>query len=200
MANSKKQVRSKAVVYAAIGIAAFAIIAVILFSVLSRGTLTETGSNPFGPDNGSGPPKIILVNDGVRYEGQLLGYTFSQRFESFQELPDISVGNITTISTDNIVTVDQGSQIEYTMEGNPPSESQFDSLSVTAYTEDGRPVGVLGALSPNSTGTNMYSYAVNNLQPGAQYILISTATWLDPQDTRSITGYVYYGHRINVEA
>jgi hypothetical protein len=66
MANSKKQVRGRIVVYAAIGIAAFAIIAVILFSGFSRGTLTQTGSNPFGPDDGGGPPKIILVKDGVR--------------------------------------------------------------------------------------------------------------------------------------
>jgi hypothetical protein len=97
------------------------------------------------------------------------------------------------------VSVYQGSQIEYTIEGSPPSESNFDSLSVTAYTEDGRPVGVLDTLTPNSTETTVYSYAVTNLQPGAQYILISTATWLDPQDTPSITGYVYYGHKINLE-
>ena len=45
----------KVILYTAIGIGAFAIIAVILFSGFSLGTLNETPSNPFGP--GEGPPR-----------------------------------------------------------------------------------------------------------------------------------------------
>ncbi len=190
--------RTRLLIYTAIGIGAFAVIAIILFSGFSVGTLTETASNPFGPTE---PPEIVLINEGVRYEGQLLGYAFSQRFESFQELPDIDIRNITAISTDNIVSVDQGSQIQFAIEGNPPSESQFDSLSVTAYTEDGRPVAVLDMLSGNSTeNPPVLSFSVNKLQPGMQYILLSTTTWLDPQDSSAITGYAYYVHRISIEA
>ena len=198
MESSNKASRSKVIVFAAIGIGAFAIIAILLFSGFSRGPLTDTASNPFGPGE---PPEIVLINDGVRYQGQLYGYTFSQRFESFQELPDINTANITGISTDNIVSVDQGSQIQFAVEGNPPSESQFDSLSVTAYTEDGRPVAVLDMLSDNSTEDSLpvLSFSVNKLQPGMQYILLSTATWLDYPDSSAITGYVYYIHRISIE-
>ncbi|MDQ3853537.1 MAG: hypothetical protein M3299_11955 [Thermoproteota archaeon] len=198
MERSKKSSRSKVIVFAAIGIGAFAIIAIILFSGFSIGTLTDTGSNPFGQGE---PPEIILINNGSRYEGQLLGYTFSQRFESFEELPDVNMRNITAVSTDNIVSVEQGSQIQFVVEGNPPSEAQFDSLSVTAYTEDGTPLAVLDMLTTNSTeDPPILSFSVNKLQPGMQYILLSTATWLDYQDSSAITGYVYYIHRISIEA
>lgn len=198
MESPKKGSHSRVVIYAGIGIGAFAVIAIILFSGFSIGPLTDRASNPFGTGE---PPEIILINDGARYEGQLYGYTFSQRFESFQELPDINAINITAISTDNIVSVDQGSQIQFAVEGNPPSESQFDSLSVTAYTEDGRPVAVLDMLTVNSTeNPPVLSFSVNKLQPGMQYILLSTATWLDYSDSSAITGYVYYTHRISIEA
>ncbi|MDQ3854658.1 MAG: hypothetical protein M3299_17705 [Thermoproteota archaeon] len=198
MESSKKASRSKVIVFVVIGIGAFAIIAIILFSGFSIGSLAGTGSNPFGPGE---PPEIILINNGSRYEGQLYGYTFSQTFESFEELPDISTRDITAVSTDNIVSVDQGSQIQFALEGDPPSESQFDSMSVTAYTEDGRPVAVLDMLSGNSTeNPPVLSFSVKKLQPGMQYILLSTATWLDYPDSSAITGYVYYIHRISIEA
>jgi hypothetical protein len=198
MGSLKEGPRGRVIVYAAIGIGAFAIIVIILFSGFSLGQLTGTVSNPFGL--GEGPPKILLIKDGVKYEGRLYGYTFSQRFESFQELPDINTGNITAISTDNIVSINHGSQIQYAIEGNPPNESQFDSLSVTAYTEDGTPVAILDVLSNNSTENQVHSFSVNKLESGRQYILLSTATWLDYQDSPTIAGYVYYGHRISVQA
>lgn len=200
MESPKKGSRGRLFIYAAIGIAAFAVIAIVLFSGFSIGTLTGTDSNPFGPAE---PPEIILINEGVRHEGQLIGYTFSQRFESFQELPDIDIRNITAISTDtNIVSVNVGSQIQFAVEGNPPSEAQLDSLSVTAYTEEGKPVAVLDMLRGDNSTENspILSFSVNKLQPGMQYILLSTATWLDYPDSSAITGYVYYIHRISVEA
>ncbi|MDQ4066800.1 MAG: hypothetical protein M3114_04360 [Thermoproteota archaeon] len=197
MESPKKGSRGRLFIYAAIGIAAFAVIAIILFSGFSIGTLTDTDSNPFGPAE---PPEIILINNGSRYEGQLYGYTFSQTFESFEELPDITNRDITAVSTDNIVSVDQGSQIQFAVEGNPPRESQFDSMSVTAYTEDGIPVAVLDEVSPGTTVSEVQSYSLDDLQPGMRYILLSTATWVDPQDTWAITGYVYFIHRISVEA
>jgi hypothetical protein len=71
---------------------------------------------------------------------------------------------------------------------------------VTAYTEEGRPVAVLDMLSGgNSTeDPRVLSFSVNKLQPGMQYILLSTATWLDYQNSPAITGYVYYIHRISI--
>ena len=204
MKSSKKLSQSKVIVFAAVGIGAFAIIAIILFSGFSIGTLTDRGSNPFGP--GEPTPRIILINNnGTRYEGQLYGYTFSQRFESFEELPEINTSNITTISTDSIIPVNRGSQIQFAVEGNPPRESQFDSLSVTAYTEDGRPVAILDLLSNNNSSEGMdsasplLSFSTNRLQPGMEYILLSTATWLDYSDSSAITGYMYYIHRISIK-
>jgi hypothetical protein len=199
--SKKKPSRSKLIVFAAIGIGAFAIIAIILFSGFSMGTLTDTGSNPFGSGEA---PKIILINNGVRYEGQILGYAFSQRFESFQELPGIDIRNITAIPTDNIVSVDLGSQIQFAVEGNPPSEAQFDSLSVTAYTEEGTPVAVLdmltGGVNNSTEDPPVLSFSVNKLQPGTQYIFLSAATWLDYSNSPATTGYAYYVHRISIEA
>ena len=199
MESPKKGSRSRVVIYAAIGIGVFAVIATILFSGFSIGTLTETGSNPFGPGE---PPQIVMINNGVRYDGALYGYTYSKTSESFLELPDINTAEITAISTNNTLSVDPGSQIQFALEGNPPSESQFDSLSVTAYTEDGIPVAVLDFVSSESTESSVYSYSysLNKLQPGNQYILLSTATWVDPENTQAITGYVYYVHRISIEA
>jgi hypothetical protein len=197
MESSRKASLSKVLVFAAIAIGAFAIIAIILFSGFSIGSFTGIASNPSGPAE---PPEIVLINDGVRTKGQLIGYTFSQRFESFQELPEIDTKNITAISINNIVSVDRGSQIQFAVEGNPPSEAQLDSLSVTAYTEEGRPVAVLDMLSGgNSTeDPRVLSFSVNKLQPGMQYILLSTATWLDYQNSPAITCYVYYIHRISI--
>ena len=200
--SRKKRSQSKAIAFASIGIGAVAIIAIILFSGFSIGTLTDTGSNPFGPPE---PPEIVLINDdGIRYEGQLIGYTFRQRFESFQELPDIDIRNITAISTENIVPVDRGSQIQFAVEGSTSSEAQLDSLSVTAYTEEGRPVAVLDMLSGDGNSTEnpspIFSSSVNKLQPGMEYILLSAVTWLDYQNNPAITGYGYYIHRISIEA
>jgi hypothetical protein len=189
-----------------IGIVSLAFVTIILFSGFSAATLTEPTSNRFGPGlspTNIAPPEIVLINDGVKYEGQLFGSTFSRLFESFRKLPDIRTGNIAAVSPDNIVSVNQGSQIQFAIEGNPRIEAQFDSMSVTAYTEDGRPVAVLDMLtSDNSTEGRppVLSFSVNKLHSGMQYILLSSATWLDYPDGEAITGYVYYVHRINIGA
>jgi hypothetical protein len=196
MESSSIGSRNRAVIYAAIGIAAFAVIAIILFSGFSIGTLTGTTSNPFGA---TGPPEIIMINNGSRYEGEQYGYTFSETTESFLELPDINSMQLTAISTDNIISVEPGSQIQFVLEGSPPRQLQPDTLSVSAYTEDGMPVAVLDNVSPEATVTEAQSISLDNLQPGNRYILLSTATWVDPQDNRALAGYVYYVHRISLE-
>lgn len=197
MGSSKKASKSKVVLFAAIGIGAFAIIAIILFSGFSIGTLTGMSPTPFDAE---GPPEIVMINNGSRYEGQLYGYTFSETTESFLELPDINNVQLTATSTDNIVSVEAGSQIQFVVEGSPPRQLQPDSLSVSAYTEDGTPVAVLDDVSPETTVTEAQSYSLDNLQPGQRYILLSTATWVDLQDNRALAGYVYYVHRISLDA
>ena len=197
MGSSKKASKSKVVLFAAIGIGAFAIIAIILFSGFSIGTLTGMSPTPFDAE---GPPEIVMINNGSRYEGQLYGYTFSETTESFLELPDINNVQLTATSTDNIVSVEAGSQIQFVVEGSPPRQLQPDSLSVSAYTEDGTPVAVLDDVSPETTVTEAQSYSLDNLQPGQRYILLSTATWVDLQDNRALAGYVYYVHRTSLDA
>ena len=197
MESSNKASRSRPVIYAAIGIAAFAVIAIILFLGFSIGTLTGTTPTPFGAE---GSPEIVMINNSTRYEGEQYGYTFSETTESFLELPNINNAQLTAISTDNIVSVEPGSQIQFLVEGSPPRQLQPDSLSVSAYTEDGTPVAVLDDVSPETTVTEAQSYSLENLQPGQRYILLSTATWVDPQDTRALAGYVYYVHRISLDA
>ena len=197
MGSSKKASKSKVVLFAAIGIGAFAIIAIILFSGFSIGTLTGMSPTPFDAE---GPPEIVMINNGSRYEGQLYGYTFSETTESFLELPDINNVQLTATSTDNIVSVEAGSQIQFVVEGSPPRQLQPDSLSVSAYTEDGTPVAVLDDVSPETTVTEAQSYSLDNLQPGQRYTLLSTATWVDLQDNRALAGYVYYVHRISLDA
>ena len=197
MEKSNKGSRNRAILYAGIGIAAFVVIAIILFSGFSIGTLTGTTPTPFGA---AGPPEIILINNGTRYQGEQYGYTFSETTESFLELPDINSAQITAIPTDNVVSVEPGSQIEIVVEGSPPRQLQPDSLSVSAYTEDGIPVAVLDTVSPEATVTEVQSYSLDNLDPGNRYILLSTATWVDPQDSRALAGYAYYVHRISLDA
>ena len=197
MESSSKGSRNKAVIYAAIGMAVFAVIAIILFSGFSVGTLTGTAPSPFGT---RGPPEITMINNGTRYEGEQYGYTFSETTESFLEVPNINSMQLTAISTDNIVSVEPGSQIQLMVEGSPPRHLQPDTLSVSAYTEDGMPVAVLDNVSPGTTVTEIQSYSLDNLQPGNRYILLSTATWVDPQDSRALAGYVYYIHRISLDA
>ncbi len=197
MESSNKDSRRRPIIYAAIGIAAFAVIAVILFSGFSIGTLTGTAPTPIGV---SGPPEIILIHNSTRYEGTQYGYTFSETTESFLELPEITSAQLTAIPADNIIPVVPGSQIQFVVEGSPPRQLQPDSLSVTAYTEDGISVAVLDNIGPEAAVTEVQSYSLDNLQPGTRYILLSTATWIDPEDSRALAGYVYYVHRISLDA
>src|SRR5918992_475178 len=122
-----------------IGIVFLGFVTITLLSGFSAATLTETTSNRFGPGlspTNIAPPEIVLINDGVKYEGQLFGSAFSRLFESFRKLPDVRTGNITAISTGNTVSVDQESQVQFAIEANPSNETQFDSVSFTAYSED----------------------------------------------------------------
>lgn len=157
MESSNKGPRGRVVIYAAIGIAAFAILVAILISGFSIGTLTgTTTTTPFGA---AGPPEIIMINNSTRYEGEQYGYTFSETSESFLELPEINSVQLTTISVDNIVSVEPGSQIEFVIEGSPPRQLQPDTLSVSVYTEDGTPVAVLDNVSPEPSVTEVQSYS-----------------------------------------
>lgn len=175
-------------IMAIIGIVVGAIIVIILFSGFSIGTL-DTARNPFGP--GEGPPKIIMTYEGEEYEGELRGYVYSSQ-ETIAKLPDINLVNATEVSTD-IVNVTKGSDIEFVVRGNPAPEAQFDSLAVSALTEDGRPVTVLDPKTPQND-----TYTIDRLQEGQEYVLSAAATWTPEDRSERISGYVIYGYRISV--
>jgi hypothetical protein len=177
-------------VFVGIAIAVGAILITIFFSGFSIGTIGTTTSNPFGP--GEGPPKIIMTYQENEYEGQLLGYVWGER-RSFTELPEINIENVTSVSEQNIINIEKGSRVSFNIAGNRPPESPYDALSVTAYTETGTPISVLDA--NGSPRNNTYSTSALEAD---QYVLVSIATWYPDEREEIITGYVAYGHRINI--
>lgn len=162
------------------------IVAVIVFSGFS---FNDPADNPFGP--GEGPPVITMIYAGDEHEGQLLGYTYSSQ-ETISDLPDLNLANITEVPG-NTVNVTSGSPIGFDIEGNPSPEARFDSLEVTAYTEQGEPVTVLAAVDDPPK----HNYTIDVLNQG-EYVLVSTATWLPEESGEAISGYAIYGHRIQV--
>lgn len=180
----------RSIVFVAIAIAVVAILMAVLFSGFSTGSIGTTLSNPFGP--GEGLPVITMTIQEREYEGELLGYVWGER-TSFSELPEVNRENLTSVSFENTANVRQGSEIRFSVSGNPPPESPLDSLSVTVFTEDGEPVTVLDAQDGRMNNT----YSTGGLE-AAEYILVSTATWYPDERREIVTGYVAYGHRINI--
>jgi len=173
----------------AIAASIFAIILVVtMFSGFFFGPAGP--SNPFGP--GEGPPRIVMASGGQEQAGQLLGYAYSEA-EPFAELPPVNTANVTSVSA-NTVSLDMDSQLRFRVEGNPAPEARFDSLAVTAFTSDGRPLRVLGATEPEDD-----TYSLAGLGEG-EYVLVSTATWTPEEERETISGYVIYGHRIVISS
>ena len=164
------------------------IVAIIVFSGFS---FSDPADNPFGP--GEGPPVITMIYDGEEHQGQLLGYTYSSQ-ETISELPDLNLANITEVPGEP-VNVTRGTPVGFEIEGNPSPEARFDSLEVTAYTEQGDPITVLAAIDEPPKD----NYTIDTLDAG-EYVLISTATWLPEQSGEAVSGYAIYGHRIQVNA
>ena len=190
MEGAKSRKNRGIVFVAAVAVAAAAIAAFVIYSGFAVGS-TDTASNPFGP--GEGPPQIIMLTGGdARREGQLIGYAYDS-IETISELPDINVSNLTTyVGSSDAVTVERSSRVEFQVVGNRPPEVPFESLSVTAYTKDGAPAGLLDA----NDGPPINSYTVN-LEEGT-YILMAVATWLPEEGGEDISGYVMYGYKIQV--
>lgn len=177
-------------IFIVVGLVAAAIFVIILFSGFSVGTLAPRPNNPFGPDEG--PPRIIMLYGGNEYAGELRGYVYDRQ-QTITELPEVNRVNVTEISSE-VVSVTKGSEIKFVIRGNPEPEAQPDSLAVSAYAEDGRPVTVLDPRTPQND-----TYTIDKLQSGEEYVLSSVATWKpDAPDENEISGYVVYGYRISV--
>ena len=114
------------------------------------------------------------------------------RTETINQLPLFDDKVISTIPNDSI-TVKNGSIVKFSIKGNAPPEAQSDSLSVNAYTINGKPAKVL-KVADESQKTSF----VVDLQEGREYILMAIATWLPEENNENIGGYVSYSYRVNV--
>ena len=168
----------------AVGIGAIAVIAVIL--VLSYSPLEALSPALF--DRYS--PRIELMSEGERYQGQHLGSTFG--IEPLPDLQDPSLLNVTSVSTDEIV-LQSGSTADFEIRESPEPLGEPESLSVTAFTGTGSPVKVLSVHEDSLAG----EFALD-LQQG-RYILIATATWTAELPEETVNGYVVYGYRVAIE-
>jgi hypothetical protein len=153
------------------------------------------------PSVDSEVPRAAMVYNGTGYGGKLLGYSYGQS-QSLSDIPKIDIRSIASIASDedfDEARVQQGSQIAFAVSSaTSPSGEPPDSLSVTAYTEEGDPAAVLDARE-GSPSDNTYTL---DLLPG-RYVLITTATWLAGDDDddgtdNDVSGYAAYGHRIVV--
>jgi hypothetical protein len=151
---------------------------------------SATFTNPFGAAY-EGPPRIILIYNNTEYYGVLDSYSF-EKAETMNNLPLFDDKVISTIPNDSI-TVKNGSIVKFSIKGNAPPEAQSDSLSVNAYTINGKPVKVL-KVADESQKTSF----VVDLQEGREYILMAVATWLPEEDTEKIIGYCSYSYKIKV--
>ena len=145
--------------------------------------------NPFGGKT----PEMIMTLDGKAYSGELRSFIWNSgnvndNFPVIEQPRD----NITAIIPNNTATTEKGSQVKFSIKGNPDTEAQPDSLSVTAYTLDGYPSKVLD-VSNNKTDT--FDIELDK----GKYILLALATWLPNEDNYLRTeGYVSYTYRIDV--
>jgi hypothetical protein len=126
------------------------------------------------------PPKFIMIYDGKAYQGQLSEAKF-RGGETFSQL-HIQPRNLTTNLPSKIVTVREGSCVQFAIIGTPrvlpPS-----SLGVTVYDSiNGTAVKVLNVVGSHS------AFRVN-LAKG-DYILLAVGTWLPRSE--HVSGYAIY--------
>ena len=132
------------------------------------------------------PPKIVMVYSGTQHPGVLISYKYRHGY-TFGQL-DIPAKNVTALLPANVVTIKKGSSIQFFAKRNPailpPS-----SLSIDAYTSQGKAVGVLNITKGTSSNVAL------NLAQG-KYILLATATWIPRSE--DVTGYAIFSYMINI--
>jgi hypothetical protein len=117
----------------------------------------------------------VLVSYKYRH-----GYTFGQL--------DIPAKKVTVLLPADVVNIKKGSSVQFFAKGNPPILPPT-SLSIDAYTSQGKAVSVL-----NTTKSTSSTVALN-LNEG-KYILLATATWIPGSE--DVTGYTIFSYMINI--
>jgi hypothetical protein len=132
------------------------------------------------------PPRIVMVYEGIQHRGVLVSYKYRHGY-TFGQL-DIPAEKVTALLPSDVVNIKKGSIVRFFAKGDPailPS----NSLSISAYTNQGKAVGVL-----NTTKAASSTFPLN-LQEG-KYILLSVATWLPGSE--DVTGYAMFSYMVNV--
>jgi hypothetical protein len=155
---------------------------------ISSSSSNSSTNNKYIPftSNSTLPPKIVMVYDGIQHPGVLVSYKYRHGY-TFGQL-DIPAEKVTALLPSDVVNIKKGSIVQFFAKGDPailpPS-----SLSIDAYTSQGKAVGVL-----NTTKAASSTFSLN-LQEG-KYDLLAVATWLPRSE--DVTGYTIFTYMVNV--
>jgi hypothetical protein len=150
--------------------------------------ISSNSTNKYTPftTNLTLPPRILMVYNGIQHPGVLVSYKYRHGY-TFGQL-DIPAEKVTALLPSDVVNIKKGSFVRFFAKGDPtilpPS-----SLSIDAYTSQGKAVSVLNATKSEST-----TFALN-LNEG-KYILLAVATWIPRSE--DVTGYTVFTYMINV--
>lgn len=141
-----------------------------------------------------GAPQIVIKNDNNTYQGELRVFNLVTG-DVNGNMPSIdSDSNISSTLPGNTVTISQNEQIQLLVRGNPQPELQPNSLSATAYFNNGTAFKVLTLIESAKKDTFVVDI------PKGMYFLLATATWLpNPDNYLTISGYVTYMFRLSVQ-
>jgi hypothetical protein len=154
----------------------------------SSSSFNSSTNNKYIPftSNSTLPPRIVMVYDGIQHPGVLVSYKYRHGY-TFGQL-DIPAEKITALLPSDVVDIKKGSIVRFFAKGDPailpPS-----SLSIDAYTSQGKAAGIL-----NITKSTSSRFAIN-LNEG-KYILLAVATWLPRSE--DVTGYTIFTYMVNV--
>jgi hypothetical protein len=149
---------------------------------------SNSTSNKYVPftTNVTLPPRIVMAYSGIQHPGVLVSYKYRHGY-TFGQL-DIPAEKVTALLPSDVVNIKKGSFVRFFAKGDPailpPS-----SLSIDAYTSQGKAVGVLNVTKSEST-----TFALN-LNEG-KYMLLAVATWIPRSE--DVTGYTVFSYMINV--
>lgn len=155
---------------------------------ISSSSSNSSTNNKYIPftSNSTLPPRIVMVYDGIQHPGVLVSYKYRHGY-TFGQL-DIPAEKVTALLPSDVVNIKKGSIVRFFAKGYPailpPS-----SLSIDAYTSQGKAVGIL-----NITKSTSSRFALN-LNEG-KYILLAVATWLPRSE--DVTGYTIFTYMVNV--
>jgi hypothetical protein len=134
------------------------------------------------------PPEITMIYEGKEYEGELSesNYREGETISQLQPLPTNATANLPS----NTANLKKDSCVQFVITGTPRTLPP-NSLDVSAYTIDNKPVAVLDAAEDYTSTFRI------TLDDGI-YVLLSAATW-DPTNTdEDVGGYVIYNFLVNV--